>query len=395
MAKSQSTPTPDGTTATQSVLAHTVTTGELVELIASHTADDWTPDAPGLLIIGPPGCGKTAATRQAADLLARRSGTPVGIKDVRLTEVTPIDLIGLPYHDPGRGRTSWAPSDLLPGPDDPPKGLIVFDELPNAAPSVQSAVYKACTEHMIGPHPLPPGWWVILAGNRASDRGNTFPIPKPLVNRVTVLEVAPSLDDWLAYMLPRNLSPEIHAYLKQNPHHLLGIDYSPDPIPFPTPRAWTYLSWHIARLRSADLPEADFHRRLSLLAQGQVGPAVGTQFATYIRLFDKIPDAQAIMTGKAKPPAPTEMDAAWALVSALVAWVPRVRTLRHFVEYLDRLPKDLQIYAVRAAVLTSADRQQVVQRFQAPDTKPAWDRWCSENKEYIGAIAAHAKRGAS
>jgi len=295
------------------VLPYPVTTGELVTAIADHVRGDWAPDSPGLLVIGPPGVGKSAAARQAAELASRSAGEPFGVKDVRLTEVMPIDLIGLPYRDDG--RTRWAPSELVPTRDDPARGIIVFDELPNAAPAVQTAVYKACTEHMIGPHPLPPGWWVVLMGNRAADRGNVFPIPKPLVNRVTVLEVAPQLftedgqpGDWLQYSLARRLAPEVHAYLRQNPQRFIQLDYSPDPIPYPTPRAWTYLSWHAARLRAAGLDRQGFLRRLGIAAQGQVGPAVGTQFCTYLELFDQIPDAQAIIAGRASPEAPNSIE---------------------------------------------------------------------------------------
>jgi len=192
----------------QPVLTQTVTTGDFIRLLAGHVRQDWTPDAPGLLVIGPPGAGKSAGARQAAETLSGELGEPVGLKDIRLTEITPIDIIGLPNVDKKTGRTRWAPSELIPGADDPARGIVVFDELPNAAPAVQTAVYKACTEHMVGPHKLPLGWWPVLMGNRMSDRGNVFPIPKPLVNRVTVLEVMPQLlndrgepGDWLQYSL--------------------------------------------------------------------------------------------------------------------------------------------------------------------------------------------------
>ena len=379
----------------QPVLPHTVTTGEFIHLLTRHTRGEWTPDAPGLLVIGPPGAGKSAGARQAAALLSDELGEPIGLKDVRLTEVTPIDVIGLPEVDKKTHRTRWAASDLLPGPDDPARGLLVFDELPNAAPAVQTAVYKACTEHMVGPHALPAGWWVVLMGNRMADRGNVFPIPKPLVNRVTVLEVQPTLDDWLSYSLPLGLAPEVHAYLRQNPQHFLEIDYSPDPIPYPTPRSWTYLSWHVRRLREDGLTKSAFADALRIVAQGQVGPGIGTQFCTYVRLFDQIPDAEAIMNGTASPDPPKDIDAAWALVAALIGHVPTAKTLRHFVEYLPKLDQNLQIYAVRSAVMSNQDRTAVTRRFEAPDTKAAWTTWCQANKGFLGAIAAHEKRHAA
>ena len=375
----------------QAMLPLRVGIPHLKELIKLHVRETWAPDSPGVFVVGPPGVGKTAASRQAVAELGQELGEPVGLKDIRLTEVTPLDTIGLPYHDKNTNRTRYALSELLPGPDDPRRGVVVFDELPNANPSVQTAVYKACTEHAVGPHPLPPGWWVVLMGNRFSDRGNVFPVPKPLVNRVTVLEVEASVDDYLGYMLPYGLAPEIHAYLRQNPGHLLMMDYSPDPMPYPTPRAWTYLSWHLRRMESRGLNERGRARLLPAIAQGQVGPAIGTQFVTYREHFRVIPDAEAIIEGRAAPSCPAAPDAAWALAAALVQHVPRAQTLKHFVAYLDRMPTDLQVYIVRDAVRTARDPRDVTRKLEVQDTKPLWDRWCASNKEFLAAVAAHSK----
>ena len=100
------------------------------------------------------------------------------------------------------------------------------------------------------------------------------------------------------------------------------------------------------------------------------------------------------MTGTASPEAPTDIDAAWALVAALIGHIPTAATLRYFVEYLPKLPQELQVYAVRTAVMSSQDRTAVTRRFEAPDTKPAWNTWCAANKGFLGAIAAHEQRHA-
>jgi hypothetical protein len=82
-------------------------------------------------------------------------------------------------------------------------------------------------------------------------------------------------------------------------------------------------------------------------------------------------------------------------VAALIGHVPTARTLRHFVEYLPRLDQNLQVYAVRSAVMSNQDRTAVTRAFEAPDTKPAWNAWCHANKGFLGALAAHEKRHAA
>lgn len=99
-----------------------------------------------------------------------------------------------------------------------------------------------------------------------------------------------------------------------------------------------------------------------------------------MQLFGAIPDARAIMHGQASPNPPAEIDAQWALVAALVGHAPTVPTLKHFIEYLPKLDKPMQTYAVLSA---------------APDTKAAWTAWVRENPGFISAVAEQRRRRAA
>ena len=47
---------------------------------------------------------------------------------------------------------------------------LFLDELPACTPDIQKAFYSLLLERRLGEHALPPGTWVVAAGNRSQDR---------------------------------------------------------------------------------------------------------------------------------------------------------------------------------------------------------------------------------
>lgn len=74
---------------------------------------------PPLMLWGPPGTGKSAVVREAA----RDLGLP--FVDLRLSQMSPVDLRGVPVPDPGSRRTGWYPPEELPDEErDGPEGIL-------------------------------------------------------------------------------------------------------------------------------------------------------------------------------------------------------------------------------------------------------------------------------
>ena len=117
---------------------------------------------------GPPGCGKSAVVRQAADALG------LDLVDVRATLLDPVDLRGLPR------LTRTPPSGARP-PSCPRggEGVLFLDELAQAAPLVQAACLQLTLDRRIGEYELPDGWSVVAASNRAEDRAGTHRLITP------------------------------------------------------------------------------------------------------------------------------------------------------------------------------------------------------------------------
>lgn len=117
---------------------------------------------PPVMIWGPPGVGKSSVIRDVALDLG------IGYIDVRLAQREPIDIRGLPV--PKEDGVHWYISAEWPR-DKQSKGIIIFDELTAADRTLQVAAYEFILDRRLGDlYTVPDGWYIVGAGNRASDR---------------------------------------------------------------------------------------------------------------------------------------------------------------------------------------------------------------------------------
>jgi hypothetical protein len=140
--------------------------------------------------------------------------------------------------------------------------------LPACAPDVQKAFYSLLLERRLGEHALPPGTWVVAAGNRLQDRALVRAMSSALVNRVTILQIRHDVDEWLAWAQRSGVRRDIRGFIETVPDALMR-PVPADPVPFSTPRSWSLLS------RALDMAEkggllTDETRRA--LAFGRLSP---------------------------------------------------------------------------------------------------------------------------
>jgi AAA domain (dynein-related subfamily) len=196
-------------------------------------------DSESVLLLSPPGVGKSAAIEQAA----KEAG--LAVRSLLGTQIAPEDVSGVPKLI--GDRAVFCPPRLLLPEDDKPFCLFL-DELPAAPPEVQKAFYSLLLERRVGEYHLPKGTWVVAAGNRSEDRALVRTLSSALVNRVFVLPVRVDFDEWLTWAEKSGVRPEIRGFIRFVPM-ALQRPVPPDPVPFSTPRAWAMLS------RDIDLAE--------------------------------------------------------------------------------------------------------------------------------------------
>src|SRR5437667_10331013 len=186
-------------------------------------------DSESLLLLSPPGVGKSEVVRQAA------AEAGLEVRSLLGTQIAPEDVSGVPKLVGGRA-VFCPPRTLLP--DDGKPFCLFLDELPAAPPEVQKAFYSLLLERRVGEYHLPPGTWVVAAGNRSEDRALVRTLSSALVNRVFVVPVRVDREEWLAWADANGVRPEVRAFIRLVPQSLQR-PVPPDPVPISTPRAWT------------------------------------------------------------------------------------------------------------------------------------------------------------
>lgn len=222
------------------------------------------------MIWGPPGIGKSSIVAQVARKYK------IDFTDVRLSQLAPTDLRGLPVAE--NGISKWYPPEFLPRTG---KGILFLDELNMAPPAMQGVAQQLILDRRVGSYEVPPGWYVWAAGNRKEDRAAVFDMPSPLANRFLHLQVEPDFDSFKAYALATSVHEQIIAFLSFRTTLLHKLDHQQPA--WPSPRSWVMAS----HLHKAGLSIAP-----------AVGLEVEAEFDAFVKLYEKLPDLTRIFMGK-------------------------------------------------------------------------------------------------
>lgn len=221
------------------------------------------------MIWGPPGIGKSSIVAQTA------SEHGIGFIDVRLSQLAPTDLRGLPV--PENGISRWYPPEFLPRDGE---GILFLDELNMAPPAMQGVAQQLILDRRVGSYTVPDGWFIWAAGNRKEDRGSVFDMPAPLANRFVHLNVEPDFDSFKAHAIMIGVQEQILAFLSFRPTLLHKLDaHQPA---WPSPRSWVMAS----RLHGFGLDIASV-----------VGAAAAAEFMAFIEIYQALPDLHSILQG--------------------------------------------------------------------------------------------------
>lgn len=286
-----------------------------------------------LALMGKSGIGKSDVVFQASAMLAQHVDNWKGVVDLRLAQMDPTDLRGIP-HVTDEGRTAWARPDFIPSEG---AGILFLDELTSAPPAVQAAAYQLClTPWDFG---VPREWMVIAAGNRKSDRGVTFNIAAPLQNRMCALDVVTTLDDFTDHAIVSGVRPEVLSFLRDRPDFLHKFDHKAEPGPFPTPRSW----FAVSDLLDLDLPPAD---RLEQI-RGDIGEEAAVSFETHLRVWESMPRIDDILEGKPVE-LPKDLSVRYCVAMGLATRLDKDNFGKAW-PFMEKMPGDIQTLTIKLA----------------------------------------------
>ena len=245
-----------------------------------------------VFIWGGPGIGKSELVDQITDSM---EGYMI---DLRLALMEPTDLRGMPYYNKEANNMSWAAPVDLPTEEfaaQYPVVVLFLDELNSAPPSVQAAAYQLVLNRRIGTYKLPDNVVLIAAGNRETDKGVTYKMPKPLANRFLHVTLDVNFDDWMMWATENRVHSDVVGYLAFAKSDLYAFDpRSPDQA-FATPRTWTFVS-ELLEDDENDVPLTD--NQLTDLVAGTVGEGMAIKFMNHREHSGKLPNPTDVLSGK-------------------------------------------------------------------------------------------------
>ena len=306
---------------------------------------------------GPPGIGKSDVV---AGIAAERN---MQLRDVRLNLMDPTDIKGFPVPDVSKGHMEWLPADFLPHMfidqvvtsgrgktakqttmrvQNDSEGILFLDELNQAPPMVQAAAYQLLLTRKVGNYELPPGWKILAAGNRETDRSNAQRMPAALSLRLIHLDMESHPDDWCAWAMQNmdKVPVELLTFIRFRPDLLHKFD--PTQRVSPNPRSWCF----VGELTNSGLdPEIEFE-----MMKGTVGEAEAGEYKAYLGVWKDMPSVEEIKLNPDGAPISENAATLFAITGAL-AQATTKDVYPRFKKYIDRLDPEWQVVYTKDAMV--------------------------------------------
>ena len=260
-----------------------------------------------LFLWGPPGIGKSELV---ADITAELGGAMI---DLRLGQMEPTDIRGIPFYNKDNGKMDWAEPIDLPSEEyaaQYPIVVLFLDEMNSSAPSVQAAAYQLILNRGVGKYKLPKNVVMVAAGNRESDKGVTYRMPTPLANRFIHQEMKCDFASWQEWAVNKSIHKDVVGYLSYAKQDLYDFDAKSASRAFATPRSWTFVS------ELLEDEDGDDDTIMNLIA-GTVGEGLAVKFMAHRKIAGRMPKPEDILAGKEKELNVKEVSAMYSLVISM------------------------------------------------------------------------------
>lgn len=255
-----------------------------------------------VLLMGPPGIGKTAIMEQ----VARELG--ISLVSYTITHHTRQSAIGLPYIEKKMygGReysvTEYTMSEIVASVYDQieisgiQEGILFLDEINCVSETLAPTMLQFLQYKTFGTHKVPDGYIIVTAGNPPQYNHSVRDFDIVTLDRVKRIDIEEDFSVWKEYAYRAGIHGSVMAYLDIRGEHFYSVKNDLDGRRFVTARGWEDLSRIISVYEKIDIPVTK-----ELVVQYLQDPEIAESFATYYELYNKyksvyrIPD---ILDGK-------------------------------------------------------------------------------------------------
>lgn len=367
--------------------------GEFINLMTSLIASAKTGlDIPSVSLIGSPGVAKSASVKAVANNVSKITGKKVLVHDVRLINMNPVDLRGIPskatvkqkvlkqFYENGKFEEKiveenvdvarWLQPEILNmDPSDDVIHILFLDEITSAPPSVQAVAYQITLDRRVGEFLLGNNVFCICASNLSSDKAVTYKMPTALANRLLHIEIYCDLDDWKNWAINNEIDNRIIGFLNWKPEMLFKFDPTSDDLAWPTPRSWEMVA-KILKL----IPNIN---TASSLIAGAIGLGTAQEFIAYTKVYHSLPNVADIFHGKPVEH-PKAMDVAYAVCSAIVSYAQKAnkKQIDNMIRWCQGLSPDYALLCFKDCLRNDKIREYFT-------NSPEWTQWYIKNRQFF------------
>lgn len=278
------------------------------------------PEKQCFALMGPPGIGKSAVPRAAAE------AEGAIFWDVRGSTKEPTD-VSMMLPNKATGAWEYQRPAIFP-PDDGRKYLVLLDEIDKLPPAMQNAFLGVIWDRESNGHKLGPNVTLAAAMNRAEDRSHSQKMSVALMRRMIPVEFEVDVQAWLRWAVDASLEPLVIAYIQADPERLHKFDPMAKEPGFASPATWHDVSKMIA----AGFPTG----QLRPMIRAKVGKADGIEFTAFMQTWQSLPSWAEIVQNPDTAPVPDKSDARFS-AAGMVAKRVTVATMGSAVKYLQRM----------------------------------------------------------
>ena len=259
-----------------------------------------------ILLMGPPGIGKT----QVMEQVARECG--VALVAYTITHHTRQSAVGLPfirqrnYGGKDVSVTEYTMSEIIASiyakmeATGLSEGILFIDEINCVSETLAPTMLQFLQCKTFGNQAVPAGWVIVAAGNPPEYNKSVRDFDIVTLDRVRRMDIEPDLPVWKDYYArAAHIHSAILSYLELHPQNFYQINADVDGTQFVTARGWEDLSNLLDTYETLGL-QADE----DLIREYIQHPKIAEDFSAYLDLYYKYRDdygVEEILAGQAKP----------------------------------------------------------------------------------------------